>query len=83
MRFSIQGGQLSLNGKFYQFYHFCLPYILPSLYWLVVSQVVVGQHVDVVCQLRRGGEDEHHGGENHHAHRGESVKLMFFLMNKL
>ena len=32
-------------------------------------------HVDIICQLRHGGEDEHHCGQHHHAHRGESVNL--------
>ena len=32
-------------------------------------------HVDIVCELWHGGEDEHHRGHYHHAHRGERVKL--------
>ena len=48
-------------------------YILPSLHSL--ADVRAGQHVDVVCQLRHGGQDEDHSGEDHHAHRGESVEL--------
>ena len=52
-----------------------LPYIFPSLHLLATSEVGVGQHVDVVCQLRHGGQDEDHRGEDHHSHRGEGVEL--------
>ena len=42
-------------------------HVFPSLHWLVtapalaVSRVAGGDHVDVIRQLRQGGEDEHHG----------------------
>ena len=52
-------------------------YILPSLHRL--ADVGAGQHVDVVRQLRHGGEDEDHRGEGHHSHRGEGVELRFTL----
>ena len=49
--------------------------LIPSLDLLDNSQVGVGQQVDVVSQLRHGGEDEDHRGEDHHSHRGEGVEL--------
>ena len=42
-------------------------HVFPSLHWLVtapalaVSRVAGGDHVDVIRQLRQGGEDKHHG----------------------
>ena len=57
--------------------------LIPSLHLLSTSQVGAGQHVDVVSQLRHGGEDEDHRGEDHHSHRGEGEQLrLICLVNK-
>ena len=56
-------------------------HVFPSLHWLVtvsalaVSRVAGGDHVDVIRQLRQGGEDKHHGWENDHSHGGEGINL--------
>ena len=75
MEFSIWSNEWKIHFIIFS----SLPYILPSLHWLPTSHVDVGQHVDVVSQLRQGGQDEDHRGEGHHAHRGESVELFMFI----
>ena len=60
-----------------------MTYVLPSLDCLVtVTQCPLGvcrvgekNHVDVISQLRHGGEDEDQCGEDNHGHRGEGVEL--------
>lgn len=60
-----------------------MTYVLPSLDCLVtvthcplgVCRVGEKNHVDVISQLRHGGEDEDQCGEDNHGHRGEGVEL--------
>ena len=56
-----------------------LTYFIPSLNrletFLDVSSIGEKNHVNVISQLRHGGQDKHQGRKDHHSHRGEGVKL--------
>ena len=56
-------------------------HILPTLHWLWrlssvgISDVGREDHVNLISELRHGGQDEHHCREHHHTHWGEGIQL--------